>query len=93
MNGATRLWHTDRNGRRFLMSTITSSSWFKGFNAPKDLGKPENRFKCAEIIRDGWIQCGQMNDGTWEIEEGKRDPIVFSKMTNEILMKGREDVF
>lgn len=91
MNSVTRLWHTDESGNRRLMNTITSTSQFFGFTAPRNLHLEEQRTKCAEIIRDGWIQCGQMK-GTWEIEQGKPDPVVFSKMADDIL-RGKSDVF
>lgn len=91
MNTVTRLWHIGEDGKRRLMNTITSTSRFFGFNAPPNLHLEEQRTKCAEIIRDGWIQCGQMK-GTWKIEQGKHDPVVFSKMADDIL-RGKSDVF
>lgn len=91
MNTVTRLWHIDEKGNRRLMNTITSTSQFFGFRTPRNMHLEEQRTKCAEIIRDGWIQCGRMK-GTWEIEQGKSDPIVFSKMADDIL-KGKSDVF
>ena len=91
MNSVTRLWHIDEGGKRRLMNTITGSSQFFGFTPPRNLHLEEQRTKCAEIIRDGWIQCGQMK-GTWKIEQGKHDPVVFSKMADDIL-RGKEHVF
>lgn len=91
MNTVTRLWHIDEKGNRRLMNTITGSSMFFGFRTPRNLHLEEQRTKCAEMIRDGWIQCGQM-DGKWEIEQGKSDPIVFSKMTDDLLRE-KEHVF
>ena len=87
----TRLWFTDKNGQRRLMNTIHASSLFFGFNAPKNLHLKEQRVKCAEILRDGWINQGQMS-GTWEIEEGESDAIVLSKMVDDLL-RGKEHVF
>jgi len=91
MNTVTRLWNIGEDGKRHLMNTISFSSRFHGFKAPRDLHLEEQRIKCAKMILDGWISCGQMK-GTWEIEHGKPDPVVFSKMTDDIL-KGKSDVF
>lgn len=84
MNSVTRLWHISEDGKRTLMNTITSTSQFFGFTAPRNLHLEEQRTKCAEIIRDGWINQGSMK-GTWEIEQGKPDPVVFSKMADDLL--------
>lgn len=87
----TRLWHIDEKGRRRLYATIDYGSGFHGFKAPPDLHLESQRTKCAEIIRDGWINQGGVFHGVWEIEQGTSDPKEFSKMTQEMIMKGREE--
>ena len=81
----TRLWHVDDNGRRRLYATIQAGSQFFGFQAPKNLHLLEQRVKCAEILRDGWINQGGITQGTWVIEHGVSEGIKFSKMTEELL--------
>lgn len=88
----TRLWYIEPNGKRRLMNTISSSSQFFSFKAPNNLHLEEQRIKCAEMIRDGWVQNGGMHQGSWEIEQGKSDPVVFSKMTDDILRRSRENI-
>lgn len=60
------LWFTDdKDGVRRLMNTIKDTSRFFGFKAP-NLDTLEGRIKCAEILRDGWINQGKKK-GKWEI--------------------------
>lgn len=87
----TTLWFTDKDGKRRLMNTISPSSLFFGFKAPNNLHLLEQRVKCAEILRDGWINQGGMS-GLWEIEHGESEPIVLSKMADDLL-RGNEHVF
>ena len=88
----TRLWHTNEQGKRRLMATIDSGSQFFKFKAPPDLHKIEQREKCAEILKRGWIEQGGMRFGSWEIEHGQSEPKKFSKMTNDILARSRENI-
>lgn len=88
----TRLWYIEPNGKRRLMNTISSGSQFFSFKAPNNLHLEEQRAKCAEIIKRGWIEQGGMTQGTWEIEQGKSDPVVFSKMTDDILLRSMENI-
>ena len=88
----TRLWHTNEQGQRRLMATIDSGSQFFGFKAPPDLHKIEQREKCAEILKRGWIDQGGMSFGSWEIEHTEREAVPFSKTTNDILARSRENI-
>ena len=91
LNSVVRLWHIAPDGKRRLFNTISSSSQFFGFRTPNNMHLLENRIKCAEILRDGWVQCNQY-PGKWEIETGKPDQVVLSKMTSDIIAKSRENI-
>lgn len=85
----TQLWYDGK-----LMNEITSASKFK--TMPNiNLSTPENREKAARIQMDGWIHNAGYDRTKFKIVHTKTQPIVLSKMTQEIIRKSREkiDVF
>lgn len=86
MADATRLYYDGR-----LMLTITSTSKFKTMPGIK-LDTPEQREEAALIQKQGWVQNASYDPAKFEIVHGKSDPVVFSKMTNDLIRKSRENL-
>lgn len=84
MANATRLYYDGK-----LMNTITSTSKFKTMPNVK-LDTPEDRENAARIQMQGWVQNAGYDPALFEIIHGKSNPLVFSKMTSDILARSRE---
>jgi len=86
MADCTQLWYDGR-----LMNEITSGSRFKTIpNAKVDT--PEQREEVAKNLMDGWVQNGSLDRSKFEIRHAKTQPVVLSRMTNEIIRKSRENI-
>lgn len=81
----TRLWYIHPDGKRKLFNEISATSVFR-FNI-SNLHLEEQRTKCAEILKRGWIEQGGLYEGSWKIEHGISEPVRFSKLTQQILEK------
>lgn len=82
----TQLWYDGK-----LMNEITSTSKFKTM-LNINLITPENREKAARIQMDGWIHNAGYDRTKFKIVHMKTQPIVLSKMTQEIIRKSREKI-
>lgn len=82
----TQLWYDGK-----LMNEITSTSKFKTM-LNINLITPENREKAARIQMDGWIHNAGYDRTKFKIVHTKTQPIVLSKMTQEIIRKSREKI-
>ena len=86
MADCVRLYYDGR-----LMNTISPGSKFKTIpNARTDT--PEQREAIAKNLMEGWIQNAGYERGLFRIEHGKTDPMVLSKMTQDIIRKSRENI-
>lgn len=86
MADATRLYYDGK-----LMLTITFTSKFKTMPGIK-LDTAEDRKNAALIQKQGWVQNAGYDPTLFSIVHGKSDPVVFSKMTNDLIRKSRENL-
>lgn len=77
MHMRTELWEITRDGKHYLMNTITAGSRFRSLTVPENMHTAEAQLKVAQELKDGWVTNGAYGRiSTYEIRQFDRNGVL-----------------